>query len=217
MGVAPVVLDSPRRTGAPAHSQLWGTTTTSGSRAGGERMSSACCLVRGVVPRDPRPAWEAALVAKAHWTEASAWLLGRSLKGRARRGIGWCEHRPLAHQPGGAGAAGSWLPPLQFFARCVPSAGIMGGPVAANAVEEARRGSAGGPGGGRGAACRPGEGPWDPERPEKPDRKTKHWKVQGPDPRLGGNWSKMMMTRSSLSSRPLTHARGSVQAALLLA
>lgn len=49
------------------------------------------------VPRDSRPAWEAALVAMASTTKAPAWLLGRSLAGRAGRGIGWRARRPLAH------------------------------------------------------------------------------------------------------------------------
>lgn len=157
-----------------------------------------CCWGWGGVPRDPRPAWEAALVALAPSTKAPAWLLGRSLAGRAGRGIGWRARRPLAHQPGGAGAAGSWPPPLQYLPRCAPSAGIMGGPAAADAVVEAGRGRALGLEG-RGGRVQAGSGSWGSPEAGEPKQENKTLEGAGAHQRWGGSWSRKMVP-ASLSS-----------------
>jgi len=150
------------------------------------------------VPRDPRPAWEAALVAMAPSTKAPAWLLGRSLAGRAGRGIGWRARRPLAHQPGGAGAAGSWPPPLQCLPRCAPSAGIMGGPAAADAVVEAGRGRALGLEG-RGGRVQAASGSRGSPEAGEPKQENKTLEGAGAQQCWGGSWSRKMVP-SSLSS-----------------
>lgn len=154
------------------------------------------------MPRDPRPAWEAALVAMAPSTKAPAWLLGRSLAGRAGRGIGWRARRPLAHQPGGAGAAGSWPPPLQCLPRCAPSAGIMGGPAAADAVVEAGRGRALGLEG-RGGRVPAGSGSLGSPEAQEPKQENKTLEGAGAHRRWGGSWSRKMVPVQPFFSRPL--------------
>lgn len=163
------------------------------------------------VPRDPRPAWEAALVAMAPSTKAPAWLLGRSLAGRAGRGIGWRARRPLAHQPGGAGAAGSWPPPLQCLPRCAPSAGIMGGPAAADAVVEAGRGRSLGLEG-RGGRVSAGSGSLESPEAREPKQKNKTLEGAGAHRRWGGSWSRKMVPYSLSSPGPFpSSALGPVQ------
>lgn len=170
---------------------------TPGAPAGGARDS--LCMLSGEtrVPRDPRPAWEAALVAMAPLTKAPAWLLGRSLARRAGCGIGCRARRPFAHQPGGAGAAGSWPPPLQCLPRCAPSAGIMGGSAAADAVEEAGRGRAQGLEGRVGLVQAGSRSSGSPETRD-PRQENKTLEGAGAHPRSGGSWSRKM-ARSSLS------------------
>lgn len=175
-----------------------GLRCTLGAPAGGAGDSLCVLPEEGRAPRDPRPAWEAALVAMAPLTKAPAWLLGRSLAGRAGCRIGWRVRRPLAHQPGGAGAAGSWPPPLQCLPRCAPSAGIMGGPAAADAVKEAGRGRAQGLEG-RGGRAQAGSGSRGSREAREPRQENKTLEGAGAHPRSGGSWSRKTV-RSSLSS-----------------
>lgn len=169
-----------------------------------------------MVPRDPRPAWEAALVAMAPSTKAPAWLLGRSLAGRAGRGIGWRARRPLAHQPGGAGAAGSWPPPLQCLPRCAPSAGIMGGPAAADAVLEAGRGRALGLEG-RGGRVQARSGALGSPEAREPKQENKTLEGAGAHQCWGGSWSRKMVRAAFLLPAPSPPVRwGLCRTALLL-